>query len=275
MSGRFRPFGGPDPPKVDSARFVAALTVLIALIGTGALAQAEIAQKGNLRVSVSGKLKPRKLPRVGTAPIAVSVGGRVSTTDGSRPPRLKTLRIEINRHGRLDYAGLPTCPYHAIQPASSQRALSVCRSSLVGRGGFEGEITLAGQEPYPTQGKLLLFHGRRHGRQALFGQIYVPHPFATSFVIVFAIERIGHGTYGTELEASLPKATGSWMNLTGIEIRLARRYTYRGTRHSYLSAGCPAPRGFGGAIFPLVRTSFVFAGGAKLSSTLTSDCKVR
>ena len=56
---------------------------------------------------------------------------------------------------------------------------------------------------------------------------------------------------------------------------LSRRYSYRGQRHSYLSAGCPAPKGFPGVSFPLARTSFAFAGGMKLTSTLTRDCKVR
>ena len=130
-----------------------------------AVAEAEIAQKGNLRVSVDGKLAPKRLPRTRVAPIAVSVGGRITTTDATLPPQLKTLRIELNRHGRLDYAGLPSCVYERIQPGSSSRALSSCRSALVGRGSFTANITLAGQEPYPTSGRLLVFNGVRR-RQA-------------------------------------------------------------------------------------------------------------
>ena len=43
---------------------------LVALLGATAIAGAEIAQEGNLRVNVSGKLSPKKLPRKGTAPTA-------------------------------------------------------------------------------------------------------------------------------------------------------------------------------------------------------------
>ena len=141
-------------------------------------AQAEIAQKGNLRVSVSGKLAPKKLPRKGTAPISVSVGGRITTTDQTLPPQLKTLRIELNRNGRLDYKGLPTCKFSRIQPGSSSRALSQCRSSLVGKGSFTANITLAGQEPYPTKGRLLVFNSKRGRKPVLYGHIYSPKPFA-------------------------------------------------------------------------------------------------
>jgi hypothetical protein len=248
---------------------------LVALLGGTTIAAAEIAQKGNLRVAVSGKLSPKKLPRVGTAPISVSVGGTISTTDASLPPQLKTLRIELNRHGRLDYTGLPTCKFSRIQPGSSSRALSQCRSSLVGRGSFTANITLAGQEPYPTRGKLLVFNSKRGRKPVLYGHIYSPNPFATSFVIVFKIQRLGKGTYGTALNAPLPKAMDAWGRLTGLNMTLSRRYSSGGRRHSFISSGCPAPRGFPGAVFPLARTSFAFAGGKKLTSVFTDNCTVR
>lgn len=248
---------------------------LLVLAGSAALASAEVSQRGTLRVAVSGKLTPTKLPRAGQAPIAVSVGGEITTTDASPAPTLKSLTIELNRNGRIDYAGLPVCPYDRIQPASSQRALHACRSSLVGRGTFSAEISLSGQDPYPTQGKLLAFNGISKGRQVLFGQIYAPRPFATSFVIVFSIEQRAKGTYGTVLSASLPPGLRSWGKLTGIKLTLSRGYTYKGERRSYLSAGCPAPKGFPGASFPFARASFGFEQGPTLSSTLTRSCKAR
>jgi hypothetical protein len=256
-------------------RRLVAIVALTGLLGSTALAGAEIAQKGNLRVAVDGKLSPKRLPREGVAPIAVSVGGTISTTDASLPPQLKTLRIEINRHGRLDYAGLPTCVYSKIQPGSSSRALAGCRSALVGKGSFTANITLAGQEPYPTRGRLLVFNSLRGGKPVLYGHIYSSSPFATSFVIVFAVQRLGKGAYGTALNAPLPKAMDAWGRLTGLQMTLSRRYRYRGAPRSFLSAGCPAPKGFKGAVFPLARTSFAFAGGKKLSSTFTSTCRVR
>jgi len=243
--------------------------------GGGAASASEIAQKGSLRLAVSGRLSPRRLPRDGTAPVAVSLGGEITTTDQSLPPQLKALRIELNRHGRLDHTGLPTCPYDRIQPGSSSRALAACRSALVGKGAFSANITLAGQEPYPTRGRLLLFNGLRGGKPVLFGHIYSPRPFATSFVIVFAIERLGGGTYGTALNAPLPKAMEAWGRLSGLQMTLTRRYTHRGEQRSYLSAGCPAPKGFRGAVFPLARASFAFAGGRELSSVLSGTCKAR
>jgi hypothetical protein len=239
-----------------------------------------ISQQGNLRVTVSGKLHPRRLPRKGTAPISVAVGGLVSTTDGAPPPELKTITVEINRNGRFDTTGLPLCPIAKIQPASSSRALANCRSALVGEGSFTalagfGEAETGVQETYATQGRLLLFNGTKGGKPVLFGQIYSARPFATSFVIPFSVKDISKGSFGTMLSATLPPALRSWGNLTGIEMKLSRRYAYQGKSHSYLSAGCPAPKGFGVAAFPLVRSTFAFEGGVSVTSTLTDQCKVR
>jgi len=237
-----------------------------------------VTQSENLRVSVTGKLSPKKLPRKGTAPISVSVGWNIATTDGSPPPKLKTLGIEINRQGRFDTEGLPSCPIAKIQPATTQRALSNCRAALVGQGTFAAKIALKGQEEaesYEANGRLLVFNGEAKGKPVLLGQIYAAHPFATSFVITFKVSKISKGTYGTALTATLPPALRSWGDLTGIEMKLERRYHFEGKSHSYISAGCPAPKGFHLASFKLARTSFAFAGGKELASTVVGDCKAR
>jgi hypothetical protein len=76
------------------------------------------------------------------------------------------------------------------------------------------------------------------------------------------------------LPLRVAKALGNKCSLTSLEMTL-RTYSYKGRRRSFVSAGCPAPDGFPGALFTLARTTFSFAGGTKLSSTLTGQCKVR
>ncbi|HXR30353.1 MAG TPA: NHL repeat-containing protein [Solirubrobacterales bacterium] len=245
--------------------------------GPASAAASVITQEGSLRVAVNANLSPKRLPRDGAAPIAVAVGWQIATTDGSPPPRLKGLSIQINRHGRFERAGLPTCAYAKIQPATTQRALANCRAALVGRGSFSAEIALKGQEgeSYEARGQLLVFNGEVKGKPVLFGQIYSPRPFATSFVIPFEVAELGKGAYGTVLSATLPKTLRSWGNLTGIEMRLSRKYGFKGKRRSYISAGCPAPKGVGLASFKLARTEFAFNGGKELASTVVGDCRVR
>lgn len=243
--------------------------------GTSAKDGPALAQKGDLRVAVNGNFAPQALPRKGVAPISVRVGGRIFTLGGGALPQLRTMRIEFNRNGRMQVAGLPTCPGAKIRIASSARALATCRPALLGTGSFAANVMLAGQEPYPTKGRLLLFNAGSERRPALIGHIYAAKPFATSFLIPFEVSRRSRGTFGTTITASLPDALGNWGYVTAIELRMSRMYRHRGERRSFLSAGCPAPKGFPGALFSLARTSFGFDGGIELGATLTRSCDVR
>jgi hypothetical protein len=254
---------------------IAALLALAALLTLTALAGAEVRQTANLRLTVDGQLSPQKLPRKGAAPIAVSVGWQIATPDGAPPPKLKTLKIEINRAGHFDLTGLPTCPYPKIQPATTSRALANCRQALVGRGSFSVLIALEGQESYVASGQMLVFNGLQGKTPVLLGQIYSATPFSNSFVITFKLQKISKGPYGTALTAVLPPSLRAWGSLTEIQMRLSRHFSYLGHSHSFLSAGCPAPKGFPGAVFPLARTSFSFYGAAPQSLTLTRSCKAR
>jgi hypothetical protein len=238
------------------------------------LASAEVAQKGTLRVIVSGELNPRLLPRSEVAPVAVSFAGRIATTEETAPPQLRAISIAINRHGHLFHRGLPICHIGEISPASNREAIAACRSSLVGEGRFSSSVRLPEQSPFPSQGKVLAFNGFLHGKPAILAHIYGTNPAPTSIVLPF---RIGTstGAYGTVLEAFLPRATGDWGYVTGISMTLHRRFSVHGQRRSFISADCPAPPGFPGAVFPLARTSFAFANGKTLTSVLQRTCKVK
>ena len=251
----------------------AILATAFLLLAGGAFG--EISQKGNLRVKVEGELSPRRLPRAGVAPVSVSVSGAITTTDKTPPPQLQVLTIDINRHGRFDSQGMPVCRIGQIQPASDEVALSECRSSLVGSGSFKGTIALPGPTIYPLEGRLLLFNGRQHGHPVLLGHVFSDKPFFTSFVIVFTIAKKPHGTYGTVLKANVGEALGSKKSLTALEMTLGRRFSYKGQRRSYISAGCPAPSGFNSTPFPLARLGFSFADGRKLTSVLNRTCGAR
>lgn len=259
----------------SSPRWIgAALCAATALLALVAAVAAETIQEGNLRVSVKGGISPRKLPRQGTAPVAVDFSGRISTTNGSSPPQLRRIEIGINRHGRLASRGLPVCRPAEIQPSTTDDALKICGRALVGEGRFSANVLLPEQAPFPSSGKVLAFNARIGGRPAILAHVYGSEPVPTSHVLPFEIRR-ARGTFATVLSASLPQVTSDWGYVTGLSMTLHRTYRYRGVRRTYLAAGCPAPQGFPGAVFPLVRAEFSFAGGRTIESVLTRSCGVR
>jgi hypothetical protein len=253
---------------VRAAAVAAALCLVCAT-----LASAEVTQKGNLRVSFGGGISPHALPRQGVAPVTVSLSGDIKTTDGLAPPQLRTVSLAINKNGKLDYEGLPVCHFHQIQPASTAEAIEACPGSLVGKGTFSAHVVLPEQSPFPSQGRMIAFNGIDHGRHVVFAHIYGTRPLPQSSVLAFALKRTD-GAFGTSLVAHLPKVAAEWGYVSGVSLALNRQFKYKGESRSFLSAGCPAPKGFPGAIFSFAKASFGFEDGKTLSSTLTRSCAV-
>lgn len=241
----------------------------------GTATASSVIQRGGLRVSVDAGVAPRRLPREGAAPVRFKLAARIASADGSVPPQLRRISVEINRNGHLDPAGLPVCDLGAIQPATNAGALAACRRSLVGEGSFAAKVLITSQAPFPSRGKVLAFNGRWHGRPAILAHIYGTAPVPTSYTLPFVIGSIGRGTYGTRLSASLPDFTSKWGYVTAISLKLGRGFRSHGSAHSYLTAGCPAPPGFPGAVFPLSRVKLGFAGRGPISETLSEDCRAR
>jgi hypothetical protein len=262
--------------RISSGRRVstraAALTAALVLC-TAALASAEITQEGNLRVSFQGGISPHALPRKGTAPVKVTLTGKIKTTDGVPPPQLRTIEMAINRNGKLDYKGLPACHYHQIQPASTQEAIETCPDSVIGTGKFKAHVVLPEQSPFPSSGEVIAFNGIFHGRHVIFAHVYGTVPLPQSNVLVFELGRAS-GTYRTTLTATLPQVVAEWGYVSGVSLSLNRIFKYKGKTRSYISAGCPAPKGFPGAPFTFARASFSFEDGRVLVATMTRSCGV-
>lgn len=248
---------------------------LLLALGVAAAARGELQQEGNLIVSFDGGISPHSLPRQKPAPVAVSVSSAIRTSDGADPPpQLRRISIAINRAGKLFDRGLPTCRYRTIQPATMAAARELCGGAIIGKGRVRVRVALSSQRPFTLEAPLLVFNaGHIGGHRRFFAQIYGLRP-PSAFVLTFNVLK-AKGAYGTVVRTTLPKSAWKWAYVTYFSMRLRRIYTYRGRRHSYVSASCSAPAGFPGAVYPFARANFEFAEGQRVTSTLVRDCKVR
>ena len=259
-----------------SRRMLIPLCALVALglLGAG-LAQGELRQAGNVRISFSGDFAPQSLPRDRLAPISVHVRGAITTTDGTHPPPVRRVEIGLNRNGKLTTVGLPACTGQLLQSTSTKSALQRCRPSLVGSGRFGAVVEFPATDPFPASGRALAFFGKSGGGQTLFLHLYITAPVQTTFIVPLRIRRGGEGAFGTTLAARIPTLAGGLGSVTELDLTIGRTYTYRGQRHSFISAACAAPAGFTMGSFPLARGSFFFEDGRKIETTLARTCRVR
>lgn len=255
-------------------RLRAAIPLLIAIVSLafGAASQAEVEQRENLRVSFDADFAPHALPRTEPAPIEVEIEGKIATTDGSHPPSLRWLELEIHRNGVLSGTGLPVCPSRSLQSTDTQSALARCRPALVGRGSFRADVDLG--QGVVAEGKILAFHSRRAGKESLTLHLFAAVPVRFTLVVPLTIGQRKQSQFGTLLRARIPRI-GGVVSVTQIALTIGRRYSFAGERRSYVSAACSAPAGLNLGIFPFARGKFRFEGHQEIRTTLVRSCSVR
>lgn len=259
---------------MKTARLSIAAFLLLAL-GAAAVARGEAVQEGNLVLRFDGGISPHALPRSEAAPVTVKISTTIDTSDGTEPPpQLRKISIGINREGQVFDRGLPTCRVRRIQPTTISAAKRICGGAIVGTGHVGIRVHLPNQPPFTFTGPMLVFNAKpTGGDRRLLAQVYGRKP-PSAFVLTFRVVKQS-GTFGTVIRTTLPKPAEKWAYVTHFDMTLRRIYNYNGKRHSYISASCPAPEGFPGAVYSFARGKFTFANGRAVSSTLVRDCKVR
>ncbi|HEU4944015.1 MAG TPA: hypothetical protein VFT10_02530 [Solirubrobacterales bacterium] len=259
---------------MKTARLFIALALTLGLALT-AVAQGESVQEGNLIVRFDGGISPHSLPRSEVAPVTVKISTTIETSDGVEPPpQLRKIAIGINRKGKIFDRGLPTCRVRKIQPTTIAAAQRICGGAIVGKGHVGVRVHLPNQPPFTFTGPMLVFNAKpTGGDRRLLAQVYGRKP-PSAFVLTFKVKK-RPGEYGNQIRTTLPKPAQKWAYVTHFDMTLRRIYTYEGQRHSFISAGCPAPEGFPGGIYKFAKGTFTFGSGRSLSSTLIRDCKVR
>lgn len=250
------------------------LLLAMALLGA-TTARGEIFGSDGLLISFGGGFTPRELPRDRDVPVTVNLETAIKTTDGRRPPQLRRISFAVNRYGRISTEGLPTCAPELLESTDSALALSRCRSALVGKGHFGADVDFPDRDPFPVKGRMLAFNSRADARAAILLHVHVSKPIEATVVLTFKIHHPAQGKFGTVLSTKIPRLASDLGYVTDVSLVFDRRYRWRGERRSFLSARCAAPAGFPGAIFSFTRGTFVFAGGKRIVTTLTRNCRVR
>jgi hypothetical protein len=254
-------------------RVLAAAVVAILIATATALAASSITkvhlQAGNLLAIGEGGFTPSTLPRNVDAPITIFGKGRLSTVDGTLPPILKTIEFEFDKHGSVQTVGLPACTSAKLQSTTVPQARKLCPGAIVGKGFGHAIVKFPEQDPIPVSSPITIFNGpRKGGDPTVFAHFYTTVPVAVAFVVPVRIETIHNGRYGYRVHAEVPKiAGGAGIPISG-SIRIGRKWTYKGVKHSYINARCPDGR--------LQATGkFSFKDGTVLQGSFVNPCQAK
>ncbi len=251
-----------------------AVVLAVALAVAGSALAAKTVTKihvvaGNIVVDGQGGFTPTALPRNVDAPIRVYGSGKISTVDGELPPVLKTIEFEFDKHGSVDTTGLPKCSAGKLQATTVAQARKLCPGAIVGKGFGHAVVKFPEQAPIPANSPITIFNGPRIGGDpSVYAHAYTTVPAPVTFVIPIRIETIHNGRYGYRVNVKIPKlAGGSGIPISG-SVKIDRKWTYKGVKHSYINARCADGR------LQAVGT-FGFKDGTVLKGNFLRPCQVR
>jgi hypothetical protein len=244
---------------------VAGLALVVALVCAGA-ALAVTTQIGNLKVSATAEFKPRQFPEHGTVPATFGSIVRIKTVDGSQPPALKTLVFEFDKHGKLNFKGLPTCTVAKLEGTTPDEARKRCAGALLGTGTGKARVKLPGKAPFTISSPISIFNAPPEGgKAALIAHAYETVPSPQALLVPFSVEKVSHGRYGYRTEVELPEIAGGDGAALLAEVEFGRTYSRHGKKVGYVEAECS-----GGRL--QVYGKLLFADGSMLQSLLSSPC---
>jgi hypothetical protein len=245
---------------------LALLVAVAAIAKPKTTARVEKFEAGNIVVVDSGGISPERLPRHEPAPITADLHARMATKDGSHVPAAQQMTIDFDRTLQVDTRGLPVCRRDQLQAQSTAAAKRACPRAILGGGTGSAEVAFPEQAPFSAKGPVVVFNGGTHGRTTvIFFHAYLDVPAPTAIVVETTITKVDDGHYGMHTVTKIPKIAGGAGSMTGVDLKLGRKYTYKGERKSFLTASCPT-----GVYF--IRGLLEFSDGTDLNITHIFPC---
>jgi hypothetical protein len=191
----------------------------------------------HLFLQLDGGVTPQTLPKHDLTPIALTLSGKVSTSDGTHPSALRELMIELDKNGALNATGLPVCGKSQLETRSDSAARRACRASIVGSG--TADVEIASLEAERISLPLTLFNGGvRDGPTTLFIRSSIGVPTPAPIIATVKIKKIHMGRYGLGTVTKIPPIAGGSGSLLDFNLKVKRLFTYKGTQESYAMARC-------------------------------------
>jgi hypothetical protein len=179
---------------------------------------------------------PKRLSRVEATPAALAIDGRIRTFDGSRPPALREVVLDLDRHIAIDTRGLPSCQggQRDIRPPDLK---SYCKGAIVGGGRVGFQLQFSGQPPVSSESKLTIVNDSQEaGRTTLYGLAFLIQPIATAVTMTIPITRQAQGN---RVIIEVPEVANGAGSLTHLHIKLKKRFTRNGEAVDLLTGRCP------------------------------------
>ena len=250
------------------------LIAAVAVLAVSAAATAAVAgptvvgPNGNTQL-IDSQIRPKKLSKKVFTPGTLKVRTLTTSTTAANgvPVPAVHATIDFDRNAKLYTKGLPTCNPSQVQNQSTEIALRVCGRAKIG-GGTAVALLAVGPTVYTVNQTVTVFNGKpKGGKPVVILHTYGTTPIQVTLVLVGTVSQYNKEGYGPRLDLDIPLIAGGTGALKEFQVKIDKKWTFKGKKRSFLSAKCPNSKKL------KARGKFTFRDGESLTAFSKQSCK--
>lgn len=218
--------------------------------------------------SIESLITPKKLSKTKFTPGTLQVTTLTSSTtdpNGVPSPAIHAT-IDFDKNASLFTKGLPTCNPAKVINQSTEGAEQACGNAKIGSG--HAVALLRAGKVYEVPQTVTAFNGTpKGGKPTVILHTYGTTPLQASVVLVGTVTNFNKEGYGPRLDLEVPLIAGGTGSLTEFEVKISKKWRYKGEQRSFISAKCPNSKKLKS------RGTFTYRDGQSLTAFSTQTCK--
>lgn len=203
-----------------------------------------------VQATFSARPTPVPPPSQGRVPVSLRLSDEISTTDGTHPPAVKSILMDLDGQYGLDLSKVKRCPPELQY--DNRQVGDPCEGVKFGVGKLTVEVAFPETQPISVAGRAIAFK-QIPGKITI--RAFLSAPVTGTIAIPFAVGKNAPGRYGIKLTGTVPKIAGGSGSITDLNMRF---------RKGVFSAACPS-----GRLQSAVTNAFADGDSSAVATTLT------
>lgn len=248
---------------------VSAMALIAAIAASVAVAGAPVTGADGNSQSIDVKIGPKKLSKTKPTPATLEVTTKVTngTTPGGVPVPATRVVVDFAKGAKLFTKGLPTCTAGQLQSVSTEVAEQNCKGAIIGKGKAAALLPV-GTKIFPVDQTVTAFNGApQGGKPVVLLHSYGLTPVQTTLVLVGVVSNYNKEGFGPRLDVNVPLIAGGAGALTDFNVKIDKKWKYKGKSVSFVSATCPNNKKL------KARGAFTFKDGEVITALSSQSCK--
>jgi len=247
-----------------------AVALIAALTASVALAGAPVTGADGNSQSIDVKVGPKKLSKTQLSPATLEVTTKVTTSNpnGVPVPAVRVV-VDFDKNAKLFTKGVPTCSASQLQNNSTEVAIQNCKNAIIGRGKAAAVLPV-GEKVFPVAQQVTAFNGvPQGGKPVVLLHTYGTTPIQTALVLTGVVSNYNKQGFGPRLDVDVPLIAGGAGALLEFNVKIDKKFTYKGKKRSFISAKCPNNKKLKS------RGAFTFKDGETITAFSNQSCQQR